>query len=117
MLDATGHRQDQQATTGSPVGSIRITLKNEARRLAAAVDDAEASDSGYHVPTYAILRLHRMLQNSDRPADVLRWAWRSQLASYVDSKNRLDGLATIVLHAALLDIERDSNAVPAAATD
>jgi hypothetical protein len=84
-----------------------VTLKNEARRLAAAVDDEETSESGFHVPTYAILRLHRMLQNSDRPADVLRWAWRSQLASYVESRSRLDGLATIYLHAALLDMERD----------
>jgi hypothetical protein len=84
-----------------------VTLKNEARRLAAAVDDAEPSESGYHVPSYAILRLHRMLQNSDRPADVLRWAWRSQLASYVESRSHLDGLATIYLHAALLDMERN----------
>lgn len=89
------------------MASIRVTLKNEARRLAAAVDDAETSESGYHIPTYAILRLHRMLQNSDRPADVLRWAWRSQLATYIDSGSRLDGLATIYLHAALLDMERN----------
>jgi hypothetical protein len=85
-----------------------VILKNEARRLAAAVDDAQTSDAGYHVPTYAILRLHRMLQNSERPADVLEWAWRSQLATYVDSGSRLDGLATIFLHAALLDIDRDT---------
>lgn len=89
------------------MASIRVTLRNEARRLAAAADDTEASDCGYHVPTYAILRLHRMLQNSDRPVEVLRWAWRSQLASYVDSGAHLDGLASMYLQAALLDLRRD----------
>jgi hypothetical protein len=91
------------------VGSIRVTLKNEARRLAAAADDVDMSERGYHIPSYAILRLHRMLQNSDRPIEALRWAWRSQLASYVDSRSRIDGLATIYLHAALLDMERSGH--------
>jgi hypothetical protein len=98
------------------VVSIRVTLKNEARRLAAAVDDADTTERGYHVPNYAILRLHRMLQNSDQPADVLRWAWRSQLASYVDTGSRLDGLATIYLHAALLDMEHNPT-IPSGGSD
>jgi hypothetical protein len=95
-----------RTTTGTAVASIRVTLRNEARRLAAAADDIEVSDSGYHVPTFAILRLHRMLQNSDRPADVMRWAWRSQLATYVDSGSHLDGLASMYLQAALLELDR-----------
>jgi hypothetical protein len=89
------------------VASIRVTLKNEALRLAAAADDTADGDCGYHVPTYVILRLHRMLANSDRPVEVLRWAWRSQLASYVDSGSHLDGIAGMYLHAALLDLRRD----------
>jgi hypothetical protein len=89
------------------VASIRVTLKHEARRLAAAAEETADDDCGYHVPTYAILRLHRILANSDRPVEVLRWAWRSQLASYVDSGSHLDGLASMYLHAALLDLRRD----------
>jgi hypothetical protein len=92
------------------VASIRVTLKNEALRLAAAANDTAEDDCGYHVPRYAILRLHRMLANSDRPAEVLRWAWRSQLASYVDSGSHLDGVAGMYLHAALLDLRRDDDA-------
>ncbi|HSK98221.1 MAG TPA: hypothetical protein VK891_16460 [Euzebyales bacterium] len=92
------------------MASIRLTLRNEARRLAAAADDAEAADCGYHVPSFAILRLHRMLQNSDRPVEVLRWAWRSQLATYIDSGSHLDGLASMYLHAALLDLRRRDDA-------
>lgn len=88
------------------MASIRVTLRNEARRLAATASDTGASDCGYHVPTFAILRMHRMLQNSDRPVEVLRWAWRSQLASYMDSGSHLDGLASMYLHAALLDLRR-----------
>jgi hypothetical protein len=108
MLEVTVTPSGPTSDNGkAPVVSIRVTLKNEARRLAAAVDDAETSDSGYIIPSYAILRIHRMLQNSDRPVEVLRWAWRSQLATYVDSGSRLDGLASIYLHAALLDIERN----------
>jgi len=94
------------------VASIRVTLRNEARRLAAAGTE-EAADGGYHVPGFAILRLHRMLQNSHRPVDVLRWAWRSQLASYVDSGSHLDGLASLYLHAALLELRRRDDAEPA----
>ena len=90
---------------GERVASIRVALKNEARRLAAA-DDAGAFSGEYHVPTAAIMRLHRMLRISDKPVEVLRWAWRSQLASYVESRTHLDGLAAMYLHAALLDMER-----------
>jgi hypothetical protein len=105
MIQTNHHDNGKRA-----VASIRITLRNEARRLAAAADEAEASDCGYHVPSFAILRLHRMLQNSDRPVDALRWAWRSQLAAYVDSGSHLDGLASMYLHAALLDLRRGDDA-------
>jgi hypothetical protein len=89
------------------MASIRVALRNEARRLAAA-DDAGAFSGEYHVPAAAILRLHRMVQVSDRPVEALRWAWRSQLATYVDSQGHLDGLAAMYLHAALLAIEHGS---------
>jgi hypothetical protein len=104
-IDCCGTIQTNQERD-AVVASIRLTLKNEARRLAAAADEAETADCGYHVPNFAILRLHRMLQNSDRPVEVLRWAWRSQLATYVDSGSHLDGLASMYLHAALLDLRR-----------
>jgi hypothetical protein len=86
------------------VASIRVAVKDEARRLA-AVHDAHVLTGDHHIPPTVIVRLQRMLGASDQPVEVLRWAWRSQLATYVDSGNPIDELATIYLHAALLDLQ------------
>lgn len=84
--------------------SIRVAVKDEARRLA-AVHDAEVLTGNHRIPPDVITRLQRMLDTSDRPLEVLRWAWRTQLATYVDSGRPIDELATIYLHAALLDLQ------------
>lgn len=86
------------------MASIRVALKDEARRLAAH-HDAGALSRNPPIPPAVIPRLQRMLDASDQPIEVLRWAWRSQLATYVDSGSPVDELATIYLHAALLDLQ------------
>ena len=86
------------------MASIRVAIKDEARRLAAA-HDVGLLTRNPPIPASVIPRLQRMLDASDRPIEVLRWAWRSQLATYVDSGSPIDELATIYLHAALLDLQ------------
>lgn len=86
------------------MASIRVAVKHEARRLA-AVHDAGVFTRNPPIPPTVIPRLQRMLDASDQPIEVLRWAWRSQLATYVGSGSPIDELATIYLHAALLDLE------------
>lgn len=94
------------------MASIRVTLTHEARRLAAS-DGGGESPGAVEVPPAAVARLQGMARTSGRPVRVLRWAWRSQVASYIDSRQFLDGLATIYLHAALLDAERREREVVA----
>jgi hypothetical protein len=98
------------------VASIRVALKDEACRLA-AVHEADARRCNHPIPAVVIARLQRMLDGSDRPVEVLRWAWRSQLATYVDSGCPVDELATIYLHAALLDLEHGNQAVTVMGSD
>lgn len=86
------------------MASIRVAVKDEARRLA-AVHEAGVLTGNHPIPPTVIVRLQRMLETSDQPVEVLRWAWRSQLATYVDSGSPIDELATIYLHAALLDLQ------------
>lgn len=85
------------------MASMRVSIKNEARRLAAA--DAGTTSGRYGVSQVTIRRLQQMLQVSDRPVQVLRWAWRSQLATYIDSDSYVEGLASMYLHATLLDMQ------------
>ena len=85
------------------MASIRVAVKQEACRLAAA-HGVGVFNGDYCVRSADIVRLQRMLNSSGRPVETLRWAWRSQLATYVDSGSHVDGLATIYLHAALLDL-------------
>ena len=84
--------------------SIRVAVKDEACRLA-ALHEAGGRHHNDRLPIAVIVRLQRMLDASDRPVEMLRWAWRSQLATYVHSGSQIDELATIYLHAALLDLE------------
>lgn len=92
------------------MASIRVAVKDEACRLA-ALHDVGAPHHNDHIPVAVIARLQRMLDASDRPVEVLRWAWRSQLAIYVRSGSHIDELATIYLHAALLDLEHGGDRV------
>jgi hypothetical protein len=103
-LDATakGRKTD--------VASIRVAVKDEACRLA-AVHHAGGGRDNHRIPIAVITRLQRMPATSDRPVEVLRWAWRSQLAAYVDSGSGIDELATIYLHVALLDLEHGGDTV------
>lgn len=86
------------------MASLRISLINEAKQLAAAAD-LVGSGHGYHVPAATIERIHRRLRCIDEPAKILEWAWRWQRARHDESGWRVDGLAALYLLAALIDLQ------------
>ena len=92
------------------MASLRVSLINEARLLAAAADDPTGA-RGYHVPPETVARLHGRLRGADEPTRVLQWAWRSQRARFDETGWQRDGLAALYLLAALMDLEDDD--VPA----
>jgi hypothetical protein len=89
------------------MASLRISLINEAKQLAAAAD-LVGSGHGYHVPAATIDRIHRRLRCVDEPGKVLEWAWRWQRARHDESGWRVDGLAALYLLAALIDLQRST---------
>lgn len=86
------------------MASLRISLINEAKQLAAAAD-LVGNGHGYHVPAATIERIHRRLRCVDEPVKVLEWAWRWQRARHDESGWRVDGLAALYLLAALVDLQ------------
>jgi hypothetical protein len=96
------------------MASLRISLINEAKQLAAAAD-LVGSDHGYHVPAATIERIHRRLRCVDEPVKVLEWAWRWQRARHDESGWRVDGLAALYLLAALIDLQSPATRRPAPA--
>ena len=102
------------------MASLRISVINEARSLAAAADDPTAEDRGYDVPTEVVRRLHTRLHSADDPAKILQWAWRSQRLRFDETGWHRDGLAALYLLAALIDLqhaESSDNAWSANATE
>jgi len=89
------------------MASLRISLINEARQLAAAADDPTASEDGYRVPPETVARLRSRLRGTDEPARVLQWAWRSQRARFDETGWQREGLAALYLLAALIDLQPD----------
>lgn len=98
------------------MASLRISLINEAKQLAAAADLVD-SDHGYQVPAATIGRIHRRLRCVDEPAKVLEWAWRWQRARHDASGWRVDGLAALYLLAALIDLQSSAPHDPAPPAD
>jgi hypothetical protein len=96
------------------MASLRISLINEAKQLAAAAD-LVGSGHGYHVPAATIERIHRRLRCVDEPVKVLEWAWRWQRARHDESGWRVDGLAALYLLAALIDLQSTATRRPAPA--
>jgi hypothetical protein len=94
------------------MASLRISLINEAKQLAAAAD-LVGSGHGYHVPAATIERIHRRLRCVDEPVKVLEWAWRWQRARHDESGWRVDGLAALYLLAALIDLQSPATRRPA----
>ena len=92
------------------MASLRISLINEARQLAAAADDPTTDGHGYHVPPETVARLHSRLHGVDDPARVLQWAWRSQRARFDETGWHRDGLAALYLLAALIDLRHEPTA-------
>lgn len=88
------------------MSSLRTSLINEAKQLAAAAGDPTSSGNGYHVPAEAVERLHGRLRGTDEPAKTLQWAWRSQRARHDETGWHGDGLAALYLLAALLDLQQ-----------
>jgi hypothetical protein len=86
------------------MASLRISLINEARQLAAAADDP-TGEAGYHVPPETVARLHSRLRGVEEPARVLQWAWRSQRARFDETGWHREGLAALYLLAALIDLQ------------
>lgn len=81
------------------MASVRASLRQHARRLAHMTDGH--GDVG-QVPGWIVEQLRAAAQRAERPTSTLRWAWRSQHATYRGTGKRADGLAAVYLHAALL---------------
>ena len=94
------------------MASLRISVINEARGLAAAAGDQTADGSGYEVPAEIVERLHSRLRGADEPARILQWAWRSQRARFDETGSHGDGLAALYLLAALIDLQTDEASEP-----
>jgi hypothetical protein len=89
------------------MASLRISLINEARRLAAAAADPTTDATGYDVPAEVVERLHNRLRGADNPARTLQWALRSQRARFDETGWQREGLAALYLLAALIDLPHD----------
>ena len=86
------------------MASVRLAVVETAQQLALdAYDGMPAAVDGYVIPAETIVRIRRAASLGQRPESVLRWAWRSQTARYVDSRSFIDGVATMYLLAALLE--------------
>jgi hypothetical protein len=82
------------------MASVRTAVRQRALQLAHSAECGTANEMP--VPPRVIEQLRSVAHLAEEPASTLRWAWRSQHASYLGSRRRADRLATVYLLAALL---------------
>ncbi|HSK91119.1 MAG TPA: hypothetical protein VK875_07390 [Euzebyales bacterium] len=91
------------------MASVRVAVLHAAQHLAREAAHAGGDPAGgCEVPAEAIDRLQRAASLADRPVWTLRWAWRSQIQRYVDSRGHVDGLAAMYLLATLLRADTEA---------
>lgn len=88
------------------MASVRASVRQRARELAHGCDPHTTTHDVAQVPSTVIDQLDRIARRAEEPASTLRWAWRVQRASYLDSRRATDGVASTYLLATLLAAER-----------